>query len=138
MLDRDVVGVQMHRLGETGTMEQLYSSNAFFSSTVTKIHFKPESPGSSATCTTCGRRGASKKKKVWVHGLLQRVHPRLVGSSRENRKHAVKEQWPMTAFCKRTYMYLQRQRLQDEALVKALLQDMDPNPDLAIGPVGCP
>ena len=34
MRDRDVVGVLGHRLGETGTMEQLYSSNAFFSSTL--------------------------------------------------------------------------------------------------------
>ena len=43
-----------------------------------------ESPESSPPCTTCGRRVASKKKKVWVHGLMQRVHPRLVGCSREN------------------------------------------------------
>ena len=44
---------------------------------------QPVSPVPSAPCTTCGRRGASKKKKVWVHGLMQRVHPRLVGSSRK-------------------------------------------------------
>ena len=43
---------------------------------------QPESPVSFAPCTTCGRRGASKEKKVWVHGLMQRA-PRLVGSSRE-------------------------------------------------------
>ena len=34
VLHSDVVGVLGHRLGETGTMEQLYSSNAFFSSTL--------------------------------------------------------------------------------------------------------
>ena len=53
VLHSDVVGVLGHRLGETGTMEQLYSSNAFFSSTIlTVIHFKPESPVSSAPCIT--------------------------------------------------------------------------------------
>ena len=61
-------------------MEQLYSSNAFFSSTLTIIHFKPESPVPSAPCSTCGRRGklvSENKKKVLVHGLMQRA-PRLV------------------------------------------------------------
>ena len=31
----------------------------------------------------------ARKKKVLVHGLLQRVHPRLVGSSRETFKRGV-------------------------------------------------
>ena len=48
------------------------------------MYFKPVSPVSSAPCTRCGRLGASKKKKVLVHGFMQRAHPRLVGSSREN------------------------------------------------------
>ena len=68
VLHSDVVGVLGHRLEETGTMEQLYSSNAFFSSTLTIIHFKPESPVPSAPCSTCGRRGklvSENKKKCW-------------------------------------------------------------------------
>ena len=64
-----------------GTMGQLYHSAAFFSFPIA-MYFKPESPVSFAPCTTCGRRGASKEKKVWVHGLMQRA-PRLVGRSRE-------------------------------------------------------
>ena len=38
---------------ETGTMKELYSSNAFFSYP-TIVCFKPESPVSSAPCITCG------------------------------------------------------------------------------------
>ena len=63
-----------------GTMGQFFYSHAIYSYP-TIMYFKPESPVSS--CTACRRRGASRKKKVLVHGLLQRVHPRLVGSSRE-------------------------------------------------------
>ena len=68
VLHSDVVGVLVHLLGETGTMEQLYSSNAFFSLYHIVIHFKPESPVSSAPCSTCGRRGklvSENKKKCW-------------------------------------------------------------------------
>ena len=65
---------------KTGTMGQLYSSDAFFSYSVI-IHSKPEFAVSLAPCTTRGSRGASKKK-VLVHGLMQRA-PRLVGCSRE-------------------------------------------------------
>ena len=75
------LGVLGHRLGETGTMEQLYHSNTFFCYPAI-MYFKPESPVSSAPCITCARHGASKKK-VLVHGLMQRA-PRLVGCSREN------------------------------------------------------
>ena len=67
---------------ETATMGQLYFYAAFFSSP-TIMYF---------TAGVAGAFGAlhhmwkawCKKKKVWVHGLMQRVHPRLVGSSREN------------------------------------------------------
>ena len=79
--DSDVVGVQVRRPKKTGTMGQLYSFAA--SSPLPSCTSQPESPVPSAPCTTCGRRGA-RKKKVWVHSLMQRVHPRLVGSSREN------------------------------------------------------
>ena len=84
VLHSDVVGVLGHRLGETGTMEQLYSSNAFFSYP-TIVCFKPESPVSSAPCITCGGVVSlyRQKKKVLVHDLMQRA-PRLVGRSRES------------------------------------------------------
>ena len=63
-----------------GNSGQLYSSDAFFSYPII-MYSKPEFAVSLAPCTTCGSRGASKKK-VWVHGLMQRA-PRLVGCSRE-------------------------------------------------------
>ena len=68
---------------KTGTMGQSYSFDAFFSYP-TIIYFKPESPVPSAPCTTCGSRGASKEKKVWVHGFLCRERPAWWGALAEN------------------------------------------------------
>ena len=81
--DNDVVRVLVRRLKKRLSWES--SSTPMHSSpTLPSCTSQPDSQVSLAPRTTCGSRGASKKK-VWVHGLLQRVHPRLVGSSRENR-----------------------------------------------------
>ena len=81
--DNDVVRVLVRRLKKRLLWES--SSTPMHSSpTLPSCTSQPDSQVSLAPRTTCGSRGASKKK-VWVHGLLQRVHPRLVGSSRENR-----------------------------------------------------
>ena len=64
---------------ETGTMGQ-FGRNSSADMYSYLMYFKPVS---SAPCTRCGRLGASKKKKVLVHGFMQRA-PRLVGCSREN------------------------------------------------------
>ena len=81
--DNDVVRVLVRRLKKRLSWES--SSTPMHSSpTLPSCTSQPDSQVSLAPRTTCGSRGASKKI-VWVHGLLQRVHPRLVGSSRENR-----------------------------------------------------
>ena len=76
--DSDVVGVQRKQAPWDSCTPPMLSSPTLPSTQAGVCCIAP--------CTTCGSRGASKKK-VWVHGLLQlqRVHPRLVGSSRENR-----------------------------------------------------
>ena len=64
-------------------MGQLYHSAAFFSYPIT-MYFKPVLAVPSAPAPHVEGVVQARKKKVWVHGLMQRVHPRLVGSSREN------------------------------------------------------
>ena len=61
-------------------MGQLYSFAAFFSSTI--MYFTARAGAFGALHHMW--KAWCKKKKVLVHGLMQRVHPRLVGSSREN------------------------------------------------------
>ena len=77
--DSDVVGV---KVAVQRKRAPCYSCTPpkLSSPTLPSCTSQPESPVSSMPCTTCGRRGASKEKKVLVHGLLQRA-PRLVGSS---------------------------------------------------------
>ena len=80
--DSDVVGVQVHSL----------KKHAPWDSCTTPPLFSPtRSPCTSSRCWRCLQRlhhmwkaWCKRGKKVWVHGLMQRVHPRLVGSSREN------------------------------------------------------
>ena len=79
-LARNVVGVLVHRLGGYGNSGDSCTPPMLSSPTLPSCTSQPESPVSLAPCTTCGSRGASKKK-VLVHGLMQRA-PRLVGSSR--------------------------------------------------------
>ena len=81
--DSDLVGAQMHHLSKRAPWDSC-TPTMLSSPTLLSCTSQPESPVSFAPCATCGRRGASKKKKVWVHGLMQRA-PRLVGSSRENK-----------------------------------------------------
>ena len=66
-------------------MGQLYHSADFFSYPI-PMYFKPELAVPLVFSTTCVLKAWCKqeKKKVWVHGLMQRVHPRLVGSSRKS------------------------------------------------------
>ena len=70
---------------ETGTMGQLYYPAAFFSYPAI-MYFTAGVAGVFTALHHMWKASCKQeKKKVWVHGLLQRVHPRLVGSSRENR-----------------------------------------------------
>ena len=80
-LARNVVGVLVHRLGIRAPWDSC-TPPMLSSPTLPSCTSQPESPVSLAPCTTCGSRSASKKK-VLVHGLMQRT-PCLVGCSREN------------------------------------------------------
>ena len=77
----DIGGVQVCRLTKRTPWDSC-TTLLLSSPTLPPCTSQPESPVSSDPCTTCGRRGASKKKKVLVQGLMQRAHPGLVGSSR--------------------------------------------------------
>ena len=68
---------------QTGTMGQLYSYDAFFSYHII-VYFTAGVAGVFCTLRHMWKAWCKQKKKVWVHGLMQRA-PRLVGSSRENK-----------------------------------------------------